>query len=57
MKKRHETIFIQLSLWEDIFTLEQGVYETQIYLPIHVDIYLIHNTFQISKTLIFWVFV
>ena len=52
-EKRDTIIFIQLSLWNDIFTLKQGMYKTQINLPIHVDIFLTYNVFQLNKTLIF----
>ena len=41
-ENRHEIIFIQLNLWNDIFTWEQGMYETKLYLPMHIDISLIH---------------
>ena len=40
---RHEIIFIQLSLWNDIFTWEQGMDETKLYIAIYVDISLIHK--------------
>ena len=44
---------VKITLWNDIFTLKQGMVETQINLPIYVNISLIHNVFQIIKTLIF----
>ena len=38
--------------WSVIFG--QGMYETQIHIPIYVDIFSIHHVFQISRTPIFW---
>ena len=38
--------------WSVIFG--QGMYETQIHIPIYVDIFSIQHVFQISRTPIFW---
>ena len=46
-EKRHEVIFIQLSSWNDILHL--NMYETQIHPPLYVDIFLIHNVYQMSE--------
>ena len=36
------------------FTIEESLYETQIHLPIYVDIFVILDSFQINKTQILW---
>ena len=45
-EKRHEAIFIQIKFMQWYFTSEYSVYDTEIHLPIYVDMYFYSDKFM-----------